>query len=219
MEHLKIQCSELVILETQISRVIQESLDRRTSVFIDPKLEIKKLDYDGVIFSQKYKDLWTLILLIQFSDYFEPFREYLIYEIRLYLESKLLFPELDACLVSKGITTLVLSEFSKYGDPRNVFGTLLNKDQIDRVLNTVHLRLIHHRRPRTLVYRRGYKDKGSLRPETHWLPKKDWSFDEEQAQINLKEQKYHNTVTSIVRSCGDWVLKNRLIQKGDDSFD
>lgn len=206
-----------VSLETQISSVIQRSLDRRTSVFVSPTLDISNSRYDGVQFSKKYRDLLTLIILTWYSDYFGDFSEYVRYEIEVYLNQVLLFPELNASLTSKNSLDYVILLFLKHHSSNDFFGNVLSPQQINRVLDLVHLRMVRQRRPKKLVYRRGYKDKGSLRPETTWLPKKDWSFDKEQNRIEDNRQEYQNLVTLIVRASGDWVLRRQVNRKEEES--
>jgi hypothetical protein len=79
--------------------------------------------------------------------------------------------------------------------------------------------MVRQRRPKKLVYRRGYKDKGSLRPETAWLPKKDWSFDDEQNRIETLRQEYQDQVTLIVRASGDWVLRRQVNRKEEEFYE
>jgi len=63
----------LTSVETQISKRIRETLDRRNQVFVTPTLLTKTLEYDGIKYSKKYFDLVTLILLTWYSDYFQGF--------------------------------------------------------------------------------------------------------------------------------------------------
>lgn len=209
------QSSKLSVtnLEVEVSKVIKTSLDRRTTVLISPTLDTGKITYDGMIFSKKYRDLLTLTILLQYSEYFGDFREYVIYEVQRYLEDRLLFPEIAAMLHSKRVCLDVLLHFSRYHTPHAIFGNLLNPEQINRVLDSVHLRLIKPRKVIRPVYRRGYKDKGSLRPETRWLPTNDWSYSEEQVRIEQRRKEYFDLITTMVRVSGDRVLKEQYLRK------
>lgn len=204
-----------VSLEVHISKQIQESLDRRTSVFVSPTLEIDKIQYDGCQFSRRYRDLLTLIILTWYSDYFKEFSSYVRYEIELYLEQNLLYPELNASLRSKEALDYVISYYLSEHSANDFFGNIIGPRQVNRVLDLVRLKMIKRQKPKKSIYRRGYKDHGSLRPETLWLPKKDWTFDKEQQILEEKRAEYHNLVTLIVRASGDWVLKRRFIRKED----
>jgi hypothetical protein len=215
MSYELISKDQVVNLEIQISRVIQRSLDRRGSVFVTPTLETRDLNYDGIIFSRKYRDLLTLSALIWYSDYFGDFKEYVIYEVEEYLYRKTVFPEIAAMLTSKSCFLYCLLCLSKYQTPNEIFGNILNPEQIDNVLKKVHLRMIKPQKVKKLVYRRGYKDKGTLPSSTSWLPKEDWTFDEEQLELERRREEYSDTVTRIVRASGDWVLKQRIFRKED----
>lgn len=202
-----------VSIETQISNVVQRSLDRRTSVFVSPTLRLKDKSYDGVKFSKKYRDLLTLIILSWYSDYFGDFSDYVRYEIELYLNKNLLFPELNASLTSKSCLNFVIILFLQQHSTNDFFGNVLNPKQINKVLDLVVLKIIRPRQPRQSVRRRGYKDKGSLRPKSSWLPTEDWSFTEEQNRIEELREQYQDQITRIVRASGDWVLKRQVVRK------
>lgn len=203
MEELTSLRGSLSSVEIQISRRIQETLDGTTHVFVNPTLlEDPSCRYDGVIFSKKYLDIATLILISWFSDYFQGFEGYVRFEISEYLERNLLFPELDASLFSKEIVLYVLFNYSKIHNPNELFGNLLSRERIQRVLSKTYLRFLTLRKPRRPVRRRGYKDKGSARPSHLWIPRSDWYFTEEQNQIEEKRELYHQTVTTIVRTVG-----------------
>jgi hypothetical protein len=202
-----------VSLESKFSEIIQKSLDRRTSVFVSPTLSTSQINYDGVKFSKKYRDLLTLIILTWYSDYFREFAEYVRYEIQLHLDQTISFPELNASLVSKSCLNFVIAGYVSVHGPNDFFGNVLSPVQINRVLDLVHLKILKPRKVKRPVYRRGYKDKGSLRPETRWLPREDYTFVETQNLIEQKREEYQNQVTRIVRASGDWVLKHQVIRK------
>jgi hypothetical protein len=148
------------------------------------------------------------MILLHFSDAFGDLREYVGIEVQEYLERRLLFPELNACLFQKEIVIPAILGYSKFNHTRAIFGQLLTKEQILRVLSQVRLKKIYYRRPRKIAFKRGYKDKGSLRPESTWLPKSDWSFDEIQRQAEERRVEYQATVHSIRNECLSWVLRS-----------
>lgn len=207
---LNFQTQDLSILESEVVKRIQEvTMDRSLEGSVNPKCE-ESSEYDGVIFSKKYLDLVTLILLCWYSDYFAEFQLYVLYEIREYLERNLLFPELAAASQVKEASLLIILSFQKKMSTRKLFGTILNPERIRKVLRKTHLRWIKHPRPRRIIRHRGYRDHGSLRPSHLWIENYDYSFTEEQ---NLKEElvnEYFDLVASIVHQAGDWLLKNHL---------
>lgn len=199
--------TSLSSVEIQVSRRIQETLDGINHVFVDPTLlEEQSSSYDGIKFSKKFWDIVTLILISWFSDYFQGFEGYVRYEISEYLERNLIFPELDACLVSKEIVLFVLFYYSKCHNTNELFGNALAPDRVQRVLSETQLKFLKPRRPRRLVRRRGYKDKGSARPSHQWIPKEDWSFTEAQNELEERRELYQQTVTTIVREVGGRLL-------------
>lgn len=206
--------SSLSKVESQISKRIKETLDGRSKVFVSPTLlEDSSVEYDGCRFSKKYIDLVTLILITWYSDYFEGFEGYVRYEIEEYLYSKNLFPELAACLFSKEIILAVLLQHSKLHNFNEIFGAALAPNQIKKVLDQVSLKMIHRQKPRRVIRRRGYKDHGSTRPSHLWIPKDDWSFTEKMLEIERQRDLYRQTVTSIVRTIGGWLLFDGQIQR------
>jgi len=203
--------SELLLFEEQIRNRLQTILKRRRTVFVDPKREQSEFSYDGIFFSKKYKDILLLILLSYFGDFLGDFKEYVRYEIGEYLHRNLLFPELNASLVSKTIVLGVLSYHCSYS-PRIIFGDILGEQRVERVIESLKLKWEKKRRPVPLVYRRGYKDKGSLRSDTRWKPKHDLLYNLEHLEIEEKRQKYLDEVSLIVRKFGDLVVQE-LISK------
>jgi len=203
------ELSQLKNLELQLFRVIQTSLDRRTAVFVNPKRKIEEERYDGVKFSKKKLDILVLILLTWYSDYFQGFNEYVRYEIGEYLQRNLLFPELNASLVSKEISLGILFLSGNF-HTRKIFGSILTKERIDRVLDEIELLWIRPKRISSTVYRRGYKDHGSLRLASRWLPTKDWSLDNLHLELEQRRQEYSEKTSLLVHYFGDLVIKKLM---------
>jgi hypothetical protein len=199
------------LLCSSVENRIQEiKKDRRLQGPINPKCDISSLTYDGMNFSKKYLDLITLIILCWYGDVFQGFESYILYEIRTYLEKNLLFPELAAACSAKEISLLIIVSFSKRYSDRKLFGTILQPERVERVVNQARLRLVQSHRAKRKIRHRGYRDHGTLRPPDQWTESSDWSFTEAQ---NLKEQKrieYTDFVDLYVHSAGDWLLKNSL---------
>jgi hypothetical protein len=208
---------ELFSLESSVEVRIQKIIkDRRLQGPVNPKWELDQLEYDGMSFSKKYLDLLCLILLVWYSDLFQYFEQYLLYEISSYLERNLLFPELAAMTKTREVTLLVLKTFSKRQNSREIFGTILNPDRVERVVKRTRLRLLHPSKPKRTIRHRGYRDHGTLRPSDRWIENNDWSFREEQLLIEQKRDEYFDLVTSMVHQAGDWVLNN-IIPKGENN--
>jgi len=128
--------------------------------------------------------------------------------VRRYLEKSLIFPELAAACSAKEVSLLVIVSFSKRYSDRKLFGGILDAARIERVVRLVQLKFIHPHRPRRTIRRRGYKDHGSKRPETEWSESFDWSFTEQQNELEERELEYFDQVEFFVRRTADWLLKN-----------
>lgn len=190
------------------ARIQQVSLDRRLQGPVYPKCrDLSTLTYTGTTFSRKYLDIISLILLCWYGNIFQGFESYILYEVRTYLERNLLFPELAAACSAKEISLLVVVLYSKKYSDRQLFGNILNADRLERVVSQVRLKLENQRRPKRKIRHRGYRDHGSLRPEHCWKERSDWSFDEEQNNLERKRSEYLDLVDLYVHSAGDWVLK------------
>lgn len=208
---LSLSVEELSSLQTSVEVRIQEIIkDRRLQGPINPKWQLDQLEYDGMKFSKKYLDLLCLILLAWYSDLFKDFEQYLLYEISSYLERNLLFPELAAMTKTREVALLVLKTFSRRKNSREIFGTILNPDRVERVVKQAKLRLLYPRRPKRTIRHRGYRDHGTLRPSDRWIETNDWSFREQQLLKEQKTDEYFDTVSSMVHQAGDWVLRNYL---------
>lgn len=197
-----------LIEHSVVSRIQQVSLDRSLQGPINPKCDLSKVTYDGMYFSRKYLDLVTLILLCWYGDVFEGFEQYVLYEVRTYLEKNLLYAELAAACTAKEISLLIIVCFSEKYSDRWLFGTILSPDRVERVTNQARLRLVHPRRPKRKIRHRGYRDHGSLRPEHEWREKYDWSLTEKQLELEQKRTEYLDLIDLYVHSAGDWVLKS-----------
>jgi len=66
-----------------------------------------------------------------------------------------------------------------------IFGNLLQEGL--KALQRTEFLWIERRKPKELVRRRGYKDKGSLRPYEKWLPTSDWSLTQQQNEIERRK--------------------------------
>lgn len=219
---LQVLRDNLPTLEKEVQRIVHIGLkDRKMQVLISPNLPIDQIDYDGMRFSRRYLDLATLVIVLHYSEYFGEFSGYLQYEIERYLEKQLLFPDIRASLYEPKLALFILLSQSNWST-RKLFGSILNKENITRVLNLVSLRIL---KPQKIVYpirRRGYKDKGTLRLRERWLPSQDLYFDEEERKIEDRKAEYFDKVQTLLYEAGGWVLRNHLMSnstKGGDEDD
>lgn len=202
-----------------IESYIKQSLDRRSSGpgYSAVLLDTTK-DYRGCLFGKKYYDILCLLILITYQpNYFEEFGSYLIYEILEYLGKNLLFPELSALAFntkSKLIFLYIVLNYSKCRNLRRLYSTVLNDERINSVICKIRFQYESRRKARRLIRHKGYRDHGTLRPTSRWMPTKDFSFDEKQNEMEREREIYQDTVRSILTESEDWYLKLRLEMKG-----
>lgn len=187
---------------SEVSTIIK---DRITSGPVFPK-QLEHFELEGVSFSRKKLDLYCLLFIACFTDELKEYQEYILYEMNEYLNKFLLFADIAAAIQSKEIAIQILLHF-RDNYPRYLFGTILEKRRINRVLSLVRLRGPTKSRPRRVQRCRGYRDHGSKRPDDRWLPDSDFELTELQLQIEEKRSEYQALVNSIVES-GDLVQRN-----------
>jgi len=99
----------------------------------------------------------------------------------------------DIILNGKVYCELWLLE-QKLFDENGFFGNYLNETRIGFLLNQLYI-VDDNKRPVTpKVFKRGYQDKGSLRPSTRWLESSDYLFNEEQEEIERSRKRYTDTL-------------------------
>lgn len=155
------------------------SKDRRTSVIDSPTF---LQDYDLVI-PRKFNELRSLCVIVHYIN-----EDSLKWKLRLDLEKAITrfdskkVLELELLLKSKESMLVFLFETNRYTS-HEIFGNIIG-------MCAKNLQLVKFKRISTKVRRsqrkRGYDDKGSLRPTEKWLERFDWSFTEAQ---NEKEKK------------------------------
>lgn len=100
------------------------------------------------------------------------------------------FVEVHLCLKSKSEMILFLLDTKKYSE-RSFFGNILNGKTVSKVVQ----KLCWKRKSRPTKVKkpqrkRGYDDKGQLKPVHEWLPKSDYTLTQLQNEIEeLKESK------------------------------
>jgi len=166
-------------VERFISQRLTVSKDRRTSVINNPTL----LEKYYLVLPTKYREFRDLCILVHYVP-----EEVLRFRLLLDLEDKVIKFDskkqkiLKILLYSRQICLTYLYETEEYSS-HEIFGNILNNGT--KVLNNLQFR----RRNTKVVKaqrKRGYDDKGSLRPKEKWLPTFDISFTNLQ---NEKEKK------------------------------
>lgn len=192
-----LRCLELSIL-FRIQEIIK---DRRLEGHCIPRQSNGLFaDYDGVKFSRKEMDLFCLLLLCEFSDIFGDFDDYILYEVWLDLSHTRSFPIIAAAIKERDLMLEILTIFyhEKYDDSKILYRAILNPQRVEKVINTTRLRIIHPRKPKRKVRRRGYNDHGSRRPDDRWLESSDRTFTEAQNSIEKKRQDYQDLVDLLI---------------------
>lgn len=200
--------SNLDSLRMSIFSTIQKAiLDRRLEGRCKPKRPNDTLeDYDGINFSRKEKDLICLLLIARFSNIFDGFDGYILYEIELYLHRGRLFPIIAAAI--KGIDVFLEILLLFYVDkcsPERIIRSILNPDRVAKVVKSTYLKVIFPRIPRRTIRRRGYNDHGSRRPDDKWLESYDSAFVEEQLILEQKRREYEDLVDRLIQTTRDFV--------------
>lgn len=77
------------------------------------------------------------------------------------------------------------------------FGNLL--PSILKIGENLKFLTLYPKRARAVQRHRGYRDHGSCRPETRWLPTSDWSLTEIQNQLELEKSFQSTLLTQIQR--------------------
>lgn len=190
-------------VRSKSNRVLDRSTHRRGL----PQVGSIVKDYDGMIFPRSRISIMTLLILTSFTDYFQPFSEYLRIEIYNYLRKTLREPVLAAAalLSAKGCLFLIMICYRL--TPRSLLGTVLEESRIQDVVSKVQIREVPSHRPKRTIRHRGYRDKGTLRPSHCWIETHDFSFREAQLLREEKNLIYDSTIELLIREVGDWVLK------------
>lgn len=189
-------------LNIQLGRICRkknlQSLRLTEAVFVNPNLEYR------ITIGPLPRTLWELKALILIS-YFcddEAVGFFLREEIREHLHFSL-EDSLSLEILLCGEKNVVLNYFylNEEISNRTFFGNLVPLGiELFNNLRFIRRKLGPVVKP---VYRRGYKDKGSLRPVTKWLPSYDWTFVEEQnRRERIKDQysEYLKQVLELLRN-------------------
>lgn len=185
-------------LEKAISSQLREVKLLRTAVSASPKC--LSADLVSINYPLDFSGLRALAI-IQWN-----FPEYLHWRILLDLREKSHSQlnekqklELSILLSSKEICYFYLYETERYSS-RELFGNILG-NQLSDLLRTLKIREKVILKPRKVQRHRGYRDKGSRRPEHQWLESFDFSFTEYQNKLEKKrylQDKYSTILKQLL---------------------
>jgi hypothetical protein len=154
---------------------------------------------------RKYRKFRELQSLVTLSYYIKD--EYGVL-LRVDLEealSHLAYPqavELASMLSSKEEMLLYLVTNLSDDD---FFGNFLPR--VKEVTGSLKFLTLYPRRAKREVRHRGYRDHGSCRPESKWIPTTDWSFTEQQNRIEAKKAFEGRVLSGIVNEgATKWIL-------------
>lgn len=187
---------------TQIAKICRRNLSFKVlteAVFVNPNLEYEI----GVApLPRRLADVRDLLIV----SYYSPDEAFGIF-VRAEVEWKILRnfsteDKLQLEILLSGERKVVENYLllNEEISERTFFGNMLPNGI--RIFNSLSVRRRKLRKPTKSVYRRGYKDHGSRRPNEKWLPSYDYSFTEEfnfRNQVNNQVQQYLHQVLEILR--------------------
>lgn len=182
----------------QLERILKrklQSLVLTEAVFVNPNLQ---LEISIGPLPKKLLDLKALLIVSYFCKdralgFFlrEEIREKRIRQFS--LQDKL---SLEILLLGKKELICNYLFLSQEWTTRTFFGNILPRGiELFNNLRIVRRKL---RKPTKPVWRRGYKDKGSRRPETQWLPSSDFSWTEIQNDRERIENQYQLYLRKVI---------------------
>jgi hypothetical protein len=178
---------DLLLLERVTSQLphLQGTLDRRTSGLIPPNAEIS-------LSLSRFKTKREKFALALASWWLGN----LGVLIRIELEESEFLSVRIASHSKAGAVQLLFEQFSN----RDFYGNLL--PLIVKVVGELRFTLKQPEKAKKKIRRRGYQDHGSLRPSSSWKPKYDWSFIEEQNEIERLRQSDEDTYQFLLGLMG-----------------
>lgn len=213
-KHQILSLDEFCTLQNSVFERIQKlSKDRRIPVSDIPDLkeEVTIKPFENLTIPKKYWDEYCLILLCWSNiGLFYGFEGYILYEIESYQDRLKQNPELAAAASEKDLAFLIMFLFGKKFSEKFIFSTILSPVRIKNVIQTVQLRYCKNRKARRPVFRRGYRDHGTLRPITNWLPDNDYSFIEEQNQLEQRRNEYFSLKNLYIKTAREIVTQKNI---------
>lgn len=211
-DQLKLPANVESLRESIFSAIHKAIMDRRLEGRCTPKRTNGSLeDYDGIKYSKKELDLICLLLICRFCSIFDGFEGYILYEINQHLLKNRLFPIIAAAIQAEDVfLEILLIFYEKKCSPEKLFRGILNPDRIEKIIETTRLRILHHRRPKRPIRRRGYNDHGSRRPDDRWLPDSDSTFVEGQQLLEQQRREYQELVDRLIQATRDLVTRKTI---------
>lgn len=105
--------------------------------------------------------------------------------------------ELEILISSKEICEVYLYETKRYSG-REIFGNILG-NELKECLKRLKIKRNIPRKPKKQERHRGYRDKGSLRPDHLWLEKYDFSLTEYQNLLEKKSDLHRKLTTELLQ--------------------
>jgi hypothetical protein len=153
---------------------------------------------------RKYRKFKELQHLAVFSYYLQEYGTLLRIDLEEQL-SHLAYPqavELAEMLSSKEEMLTFLINFLSDDD---FFGNFL--PGVKKSAGRLQFLTLYPSRARREVRHRGYRDHGSCRPESKWIPTTDWSFTEQQNRIEAKKAFESRILSGIMKEgATKWIL-------------
>jgi hypothetical protein len=153
---------------------------------------------------RKYKKFLELKHLAVLSYYLQEYGVLLRLDLEEQL-SHLAYPqavELASMLSSKEEMLQNLITFLSDDD---FFGNFL--PGVKKTASRLQFLTLYPKRARRQVRHRGYRDHGSCRPESKWIPSRDWSFTEQQNRIEAKKAFESRILSGIMKEgATKWIL-------------
>lgn len=174
-------------LEKSIQRKLKNETLLRTPVFVSPTRQILDDQEFKIIYPRSFRLMRSLVILQWYLPENLHWRIYLDLQERTFSNyNRKQQIEIAIFLSSKKNMELYLFRTNRYTGGE-IFGNILGNDLSDlcKILK------ISKKRKSSPVYpirRRGYKDKGAMRPFHSWLPKED--YDLTRIQLQKEKDKY-----------------------------
>lgn len=179
-------------VERVVLKMHNRSKDRRTAVVDNPTL----VEEFNIKLPRKFYEIRGLCIHVHYIT-----NEALAWRLRLDLEEKIRYfdlkkqKELTLLLHSKEVCLKFLYETDRYTS-HEIFGNILKQGH-DAFCSLKFQRKVYKvNRPQR---RRGYNDKGSLRPTEKWLESFDYSFTEEQNNKEKTLKLHLKTLTRLIK--------------------
>lgn len=174
-------------LEKSIQRKLKNETLLRTPVFVSPTRQILDDQEFKIIYPRNFRLIRALVILQWYLPENLHWRIYLDLQERSFSNyNRKQQIEIAIFLSSKKNMELYLFRTSRYTGGE-IFGNILGNDLSD-LCKILKISKKRKSNPIYPIRRRGYKDKGAMRPFHSWLPKED--YDLTRIQLRKEKEKY-----------------------------